>query len=629
MQPKPVLLLSMADDRHGRQLSSLLNDGQRDVVHVQVPEVASVALSTVRAHAYIVDEALGRDYCHEQLQRARALQSQLPVVLIQRQHDAEQELRYLQEGARYVLRDDSMLMERLQVILRQCQQEQHAQTVADEATYNQSVLDALPDAALIIDEQHCVKALNNVARAWSVHVEQHLIRPLHPHSADGNDDLIQWRRTLDAALAKIKTEQRVYEQTLVFQGQRMHYSWMPMHNGECLLVVKHIGTVQEYSQEAINNHMQAHKLESLRTFAAGMAHEFNNAFGIISASLGLMKNKHQDMNHIYGPIDQAVERGHRLTNSILTFAQQQETSFDNIDLVQVVQNSFNVLKNTMSDDIHMVLDINVESAQMRGNAAQIHQVLLHLVSNASYAIQHHQDDAQRGALQIGLHVDKEADKHAVRLWVQDNGCGIDPVRLDRVCDPFYTSKPSGEGTGMGLSVVNGIIKKHQGQMDIYSNLNQGTCVEIRLPVHSSQSESVTQERSCLLVDDDELVLEMTSRCLEAMGCRCQCAADMDEALKLLDLGIYQFDVVVTDWNMPRGNGTALAQQIRQRFPALPIILVSGYVNPEAREELLDMVDAILDKPCSAKQIINCMNYLVQDAKSQECIDESTRSQTQI
>lgn len=628
MQPKPVLLLSMADDRSGRQLSSMLNDGQRDVVHVQVPEVATAALSTVRAHAYIVDEALGRDYCHEQLQRARELQGQLPVVLIQRQHDAEQECRYLQAGARYVLRDDDMLMERLLIILQQFQQEQCKQATPS-AEFSQDVLDALPDAAIIIDEQYCVQALNPVARSWSLNVGQQLIRPIHPHSAEGNDDLIQWRRTLDVALAKIKTEQRVFEQTLVFQGQRMHYSWMPMPKDACLLLVKYIGSVQEHSQEAINNHMQAHKLESLRTFAAGMAHEFNNAFGIISASLGLMKNKCQDMDHIYGPIDQAVERGHRLTNSILTFAQQQETSFDNIDLVQVVQNSFNVLKNTMSDDINMVLDINVESAQLRGNAAHIHQVLLHLVSNASYAIQHHLDDGQRGALQIGLHVDTEADKHAVRLWVQDNGCGIDPVRLDRVCDPFYTSKPSGEGTGMGLSVVNGIVKKHQGQMEIYSNLNQGTCVEIRLPVHSSQVETVYQERSCLLVDDDEMVLEMTSRCLEAMGCRCQCASDMDEAIKILDLGIYNFDVVVTDWNMPRGNGTALAQQIRQRFPALPIILVSGYINPEAREELLDMVDAILDKPCSAKQIINCMNYLVQDAAGQECIDESTRSQTQI
>ena len=270
----------------------------------------------------------------------------------------------------------------------------------------------------------------------------------------------------------------------------------------------------------------------------------------------------------------------------------------------------------------LVLDVNVEAAYVLANAAQMHQVLLHLISNAIYAIQHHEDHGQRGALQVGLQIEKSEGKNMARIWVQDNGCGIDSVRLNRVCDPFYTSKPSGEGTGMGLSIVDGIVKKHQGQMEIFSHLNQGTCVDIYLPVLMSQANARPIERSCLLVDDDELVLEMTSRCLEVLGCRCQTASDMDEALKILDLGIYNFDVVVTDWNMPRGNGTALAQQIRQRFPQLPIILVSGYINEDARAELLDMVDAILDKPCSAKQIINCMDYLVQHVESQECIDES-------
>ena len=354
MQPKPVLLLSMADDRGGRQLASALGGHGMEVVNVQVPEVAAAALATVQAQAYIIDEALGVQYCEQQIAHAHAVQSDLALIVIQRTVSAAQELRYLQSGVRYVLQDDTYLVDRLSVLLKQLAPQNPEHGIAAQLL-SQDILEAIPHAAVIIDTQRCVLAANNLAQQWSAQVQQDFMRPLHPRSTQGDDDLIKWRRHIDAALAKINGEQSVFEQTLVFHGHRLRYTWMAMASGSCLITAQSLGSVQAHSEEAIQNHMQAHKLESLCTFAAGMAHEFNNTFGIISASLGLMKHKQQDFNHIYEPIDQAVARGHRLTDSILAFAQQQETSFDNIDLVQVLQNSFNVIKNTVHDDIHIGL----------------------------------------------------------------------------------------------------------------------------------------------------------------------------------------------------------------------------------------------------------------------------------
>ena len=386
--------------------------------------------------------------------------------------------------------------------------------------------------------------------------------------------------------------------------------------------------IKSIETHALHNYLQAHKLESLRTFAAGMAHECNNTLGIISGSVELLKQQNEtSVDHLIEPIQCAIDRGHQLTESIIAFSNQNETSFENIDIVQVVKNSLDILKTSVPEDIKTVFDCNVETALVRGNAAHIHQIIMHLISNAIYAISHHESQEYLGTLHIGVHVHEEVQGPSVRLWVQDNGCGIDPVRVDRICDPFYTSKPSGEGRGMGLDIVNGIVKKHQGSIQVVSNLNQGTCIDIHIPLLSSERPSLGQGRCCLLVDDDELVLEMTSRSLESMGCQCCTASSMDEAIKMFDLGIYNFDVVITDWNMPKGNGAALAQQVRQRDAEMPIILVSGYVHGSIRSELLNYVDAILDKPCSAKHILDCLDYIVEQQRGRSHVDQVSREQT--
>ncbi len=504
------------------------------------------------------------------------------------------------------------------------QPESNTSNFDQQAQLSQVFFDALPQAAVLIDKQHKVCMANSIARSWGVHVGQLLLRPVHPFACAGDDDLIAWRRHLDAALAMVSTDQQSVVQEHVFRGDRLRYTWNPCTENSFMLLVEQLSRQEHRDQASLQTHMQAHTLESLRTFAAGMAHEFNNTLGIISGSMELLRqHKQNHADNIIQPVSQAVERGHSLTESILTFASQNDSSFDNIDIVKVVRSSYNIIKNSVPNDINVVFDCNAESALIRGNAAHIHQVLLHLTSNAIYAIQN-SDNTQRGTLHIGLQVEDKTLNQKIRLWVQDNGCGIDPVRRDCIFDPFYTSKPSGQGRGMGLAIVSGIIKKHQGVIDVFSNLNQGTCVDIYLPALSSQTNNSTKGHCCLLVDDDELVRDMTARSLESSGCVCYTADSMDSAIKILNLGIYNFDAVITDWNMPKGNGTELAQYIRANHPELPIVLVSGFVSDHTRQELLDYFDAMLDKPCSAKHIINCLDYLSVTDDTRTFSHESSR-----
>jgi CheY-like chemotaxis protein len=244
-------------------------------------------------------------------------------------------------------------------------------------------------------------------------------------------------------------------------------------------------------------------------------------------------------------------------------------------------------------------DIFTESDIISADQTQIHQVVLNLCSNAAYAMRD-----RGGVLEIslkdeiitaedcGVHPEMKPGPH-IRLIVSDTGCGIEPEMLDRIFDPFFTTKASGEGTGLGLSVVHGIIRSHGGAITVCSKPGQGSSFHVIIPKIVSdvalERKEITRtprgEGQILVVDDEDLLTEMSRQRLERLGYSVVGKTDSIEALEIFRADPDRFDLVVTDYTMPNMTGFDLSKEILHIRPNVPIIMCSGSHEPVPREKI--------------------------------------------
>jgi len=391
---------------------------------------------------------------------------------------------------------------------------------------------------------------------------------------------------------------RVYSVVCKDGSQRIvHIRPVSLTTGDQLLIYEDI-TERVRAEEArarLEEQLrQVHKMEAVGTLAGGIAHDFNN---ILAAILGYTELAASDLPPGH-PIGQNLEqvlmachRAKKLVQQILSFSRPSDQERRPVQLGPVVEEALKLLRATLPTTIEIRSNLAPESGVVKADPTQIHQVLMNLGANAAYAMQD-----KGGLLEVTLervHLDSTAAARRAelepglyeKLTVRDTGEGMDQEIVDRIFEPFFSTKSPLKGSGMGLAVVHGIVKSHGGSIEVFSRPGQGSTFQIYLPILDDQAaESRTEKpepvpgggERILLVDDEEAIVDTNRQMLERLGYRVSARTSSLEALELFKAGPDQFDLVITDQTMPRMTGVELAQEMLRLRPDLPIILCTGF-----------------------------------------------------
>ena len=340
---------------------------------------------------------------------------------------------------------------------------------------------------------------------------------------------------------------------------------------------------------------QSQKMEAIGTLAGGIAHDFNNILGVIIGYTELVLRDLPDNPHTRGSLEHVLKASHRakeLVRQILQFSRNEEFQRTHLRLDAVLTETIALLRATLPASIEITPHIVPPVPAVSGNQTLIQQVLVNLASNAAQAI-----GRQPGQIAItieGWQVDETSPERGrnlrpglyARLTVRDSGPGIDAAIIDRIFEPFFTTKGPGEGTGLGLSVVHGIVQSHDGAIRVNSRPGLGSTFEVYLPATAEESPPpwpdqpdilpVRGSERILLVDDEASLLKIGERFLRESGYEVTTCLHPDTALELFRHSPWNFDLVITDYSMPGQSGLDLGARIRELRQDLPMIICTGY-----------------------------------------------------
>ncbi|WP_429551062.1 ATP-binding protein [Paraburkholderia sp. MM5477-R1] len=378
---------------------------------------------------------------------------------------------------------------------------------------------------------------------------------------------------------------------------------------------------------------QSQKLEALGTFAGGVAHDFNNILGAIlgygERALSVLGEGTPERRYV-DQMTRAGDRARLLVERILTFSRSGMTARVHVHLQPVVAEAIELLKGTLPATIKLDVRLDADDAFAMGDATHMHQIIMNLGSNAVHAM------PQGGVLGVALvRVRSGApvsfshgavgSRDFVRLTVKDTGIGIPADVLERIFNPFFTTRRAGEGTGLGLSLVDGIVREYGGGIDVQTAPGEGTRFDVYLPVtdappapheHGRESLPHGDGQVVLLVDDEDTLVTLGEEVLAELGYEPVGFRSSIAAWEALVTGPNRFDAVITDQTMPELTGLALAARIRTLRPGLPVILCSGFSNTtlerDAREE---GVLTVLRKPLRQADIAEALARAFKPASS--------------
>jgi len=350
--------------------------------------------------------------------------------------------------------------------------------------------------------------------------------------------------------------------------------------------------------------LQAQKIESVGTLAGGIAHDFNNILGIILGHATLLDRMCEDPSKFLRSRDAivtAVQRGASLVQQILTFARKTEVSFETIQVNETITELVKMLEETFPKTISFSLQLSPVVTRMHADRTQLHQTLLNLCVNARDAMPDGgllsiQTTAVDGADLYRAFPDADQEKYLC-ITVADTGMGMDEATRRRLFEPFFTTKPTGKGTGLGLAVVHGIMKSHQGHIQVDSAPGKGTAFHLYFPMpeheagiqqmeSSVESQPDGGKETVLFVEDEIELRDMVTTLLESKGYHVLSATDGEQAIRLYETRGSEIALVISDMGLPRIGGEEVFRKMKTIRPGVKVILVSGYLEPERKTDLL-------------------------------------------
>lgn len=392
--------------------------------------------------------------------------------------------------------------------------------------------------------------------------------------------------------------------------------------------ITHLKKAEEERKKIEAHLRQAHKMEAIGTLAGGIAHDFNNILAAIIGFADMAKDDIPEWNPARLQIDEVLKAGNRakgLVKQILAFSRKKDQSRLPVKIHTLVKEAMNFLRATIPTTIDIQHDFDPQCGNILADSTQIHQVLMNLFTNASHAM-----EADGGTLKISLkkvHLCADFLENEnglkpgpyVALSVEDTGAGIKREHLEKIFDPYFTTKGMGEGSGMGLSVVHGIVKNHGAMITVDSTPFKGTTFEIFFPEIENEVEEVDVGESflpagkehLLLVDDDHSIINLTRRRLEKLGYQTTATTKSQDALEYFSADPQKYDLVITDQTMPIMTGERLAMILRSIRNDIPIIMCTGYSSKIDADRADSIgINAFLMKPVDRKTLAEVVRQVL-------------------
>ena len=456
---------------------------------------------------------------------------------------------------------------------------------------------------------------------------------LHIHPEDRRHTYNTLKRSLES-IGKYQIRYRLRNKSGDYRNVEDIGVVLPNDRGEAYRL---LGTIKDVTSlmlaELEEKHLEqnkhnAQRLESLGVLAGGIAHDFNN---ILAAIIGLTDMAVQDLpegNITRDDLKEVLQAAHRakeLVKQILAFSRQSGEERSPVFLHVVVREALQLLRASLPANIEIIDSINVHTSAILANSTQIHQVVMNYCTNAAHAMR-----KKGGRLEVRLEdvivtetildsMPRLQPGKYVKLSISDTGHGMESKLLERIFDPFFSTKGPGEGTGMGLAVVHGIVSDHGGAVDVKSIPGKGTVFFTYFPgidaakatnkLESTVIPSGTER--ILLVDDEETILRFGEVALERLGYSVKSFSQPDIAIQYYYQHHKSIDLIITDQMMPKMLGTDLARAVKEVKPDIPVILFTGFSRQNVEDENEDlMIDMVVMKPLIAKELAQAIRTLL-------------------
>ena len=383
-----------------------------------------------------------------------------------------------------------------------------------------------------------------------------------------------------------------------------------------------------------NQLQQVMKLQAIGTLAGGIAHDFNNILfpivGYTELTMDDVPEGSQTRQNL-AEVLKAADRAKKLVQQILTFSRQNSQERKPMRVQTLIKEALKLLRATIPSSIEIHNSVEEDCGLIKGDPTQIHQVIMNLSTNAYHALQetggklevslkeinlNYEESLQRVGIKVGRHLE---------LTVKDNGHGMAPQVLERIFDPYYTTKKQGKGTGLGLSVTHGIIKSHGGDISVSSQPGVGSTFSVYLPViddidleiEPAETASATNgNERILLIDDEAQIIDIERRILERLGYKVTPNTDSEKALEEFSARPDCFDLVITDMTMPKMTGDRLARRLMDIKPQIPVIMCTGFNETITEEKALAMgIDKFVMKPVIKDELAHAIRTVLDNPKS--------------
>lgn len=375
--------------------------------------------------------------------------------------------------------------------------------------------------------------------------------------------------------------------------------------------------------------MRSQKLEAIGTLAGGIAHDFNNILSAIIGYTELARDGVPEKSSTHRSLQEVLKAGDRakdLVSQILTFSRQVQSEKRVVNVHLIVKEAMKLLRSSIPSSINIVHGIDPKSPPVLADPTQIHQVIMNLCTNAYQAMINN-----CGTMTVSLNSFEVDDSFAadhlqlvpgpfVKLTVSDTGCGMDHTIMNRIFEPFFSTKEKTRGTGLGLATVHGIVAGLSGTITVTSTIGRGSTFDVYMPAYVGEDKEEQRERESvpagngekiLMVDDETAILEFGKNMIEQMGYSVTTVSSSTEALSLFAENPHGFDLVITDQTMPSMTGVQLSSEMMVLRKDIPIILITGYSETLSPDDAKNLgIRIYLEKPFTRMEIAAAIHEIL-------------------
>jgi two-component system cell cycle sensor histidine kinase/response regulator CckA len=526
----------------------------------------------------------------------------------------------------------SVVNERLNAEISERLQAENALTSAK--AFLQNIIDSMPEQIMVINRDCHVALVNRTALAINgmdvlpEGIHCHRMSHLSDSPCSGEEHLCPLNEVLRTG-KQVAVEHNHRDAAGKLTVVEILASPIFNESGEVCQVVESCRdiTARRQAEEKLR---EMQKMEAIATLAGGIAHDFNNILAAIMGNTEICLLDVPQEEKIAARLENILQASHRareLVAQILSFKRSEAGEVRPLEVGSIVKETLKLLRPSIPATIDIIVDVDADAGLINADATQIHQIIMNLCTNAAHAMR--EDGGTLTLTLTDVTIEERFQKSPttlpagayIRLRVTDTGAGMDEHTLGRIFEPYFTTKEKGEGTGLGLYVVHGIVQQFNGWMDVTSIPGQGTTFTIYFPkieaaagtLASAANVHPTGRETVLLVDDDAFIVEMTGEMLTGLGYRVFPVTSAAEALKAFEEVPDRFDLVITDQTMPEMTGDKLVHCLRKIKPRLPAIVCSGYSEHlDSRKAREYGIDAFLMKPVERSVLAQTVRRVLDD-----------------